>query len=150
MVIAFFAMAIANILLAFCSIQKSDIFIGILFAIIAVGYIGLGTFIADITISDTPETTAGKIHLFFGFIAMLTINITTFVLASKIKSDVALWIFAISCIISFIIFIVSMNIKSPVFFGIAQRIYLSIATIWFFYITIKMDIFRTLVKAEKV
>ena len=136
--IAFFAMAAASILLAFSFIQNSSIFIGILFGLIALGYIGLGIFRADLTISDTPETTTGRIHLLFGLIAMLTINVLSFVLASKVQTDIALWILASICVVSFIIFIISINIETPIFFGIAQRIYLSIATIWFLYFAIKL------------
>jgi hypothetical protein len=132
MVIAFFAMASANILLSVEFIQNNK-FIGVLFAVIALGFIGLGIFRADLTISDTPETTKGRIHLLFGSIAMLTIIIAAFVLASRNK-DVVSWILASICIISFINFIISMNIKKPVFFGIAQRIFLFIVTIWFLYV----------------
>ena len=141
--IAFFAMAIANILLAFSFIHKNNIFTGVLFAIIALGFIGLGIFRADLTISDIPETTTGRIHLLFGFIAMFTINVLTFILAGKEIADIVLWILASICAASFIVFVISSNIEAPVFFGIAQRIYLSIATIWFLYIAIKLDVFNT-------
>ena len=134
--IAFFSMGIANILLAFNFLQKNNIFIGVLFIIIALGFIGLGIFKADLTISDTSETTTGRIHLLFGFIAMLTINIATFVLANKRNG----WILASICAVSFIIFIISLNIKAPMFFGIAQRIFIFIMTIWFFYVAIKLDV----------
>jgi hypothetical protein len=146
--IAFFSMATANILLAFSFIQKNNIFIGVLFGFIALGFIGLGIFRADLTISDTPETTTGKIHLLFGFIAMLTINVLSFVLAGKEKTDIALWILASICVASFIVFVISSNIEAPVFFGIAQRIYISILTIWFLYIAIKLDVFNAVVEVK--
>ena len=144
--IAFFSMATANILLAFSFIQKDNIFIGILFGFIALGFIGLGIFRADLTISDTTETTTGRIHLFFGFISMLTINILSFVLADKEKTDIVLWILASICVASFIFFIISINMKTPVFFGIAQRVFISITTIWFLYIALKLDVFNAVVE----
>jgi hypothetical protein len=132
--ISFFALATANVLLA-VRFMKENIFVGVLFAVIALGFVGLGIFRADLTISDTPETTGGRIHLLFGFIAMFTVNVATFVLAGK-NADVALWISAGVCAASFITFIISMNIKTPVFFGIAQRVFMFAMTIWFGYVSI--------------
>jgi hypothetical protein len=43
------------------------------------------------TISDTPETTKGRIQLLFGSIAMFTIIISAFDLATRNK-DIMLWI----------------------------------------------------------
>jgi hypothetical protein len=140
--IAIFSMATANILLAFSFIQENNVFIGVLFSFIASGFIGLGIFRADLTVSDSPETTTGRIHLLFGFIAMLTINVLSFVLAGKEQTDIALWILASICVASFTVFVISLNIKAPVFFGIAQRIYISVLTVWFLYIAIKLDVFN--------
>jgi hypothetical protein len=136
--IAFFALAITNILLAIKFIKQNNIFMGVLFCIIAVGFIGLGIFKADITISTDKETTQGRIHLLFGFIAMFTINIATFVLASK-NIDIVLWLFASVCVASFVLFIITMNIKAPVFFGISQRIFMAIFTAWFFYVAFNLQ-----------
>jgi hypothetical protein len=133
--IAFFAMAIANILFA-VRFWNNNLFVGVLFAVIAVGFIGLGTFKADIIISN-KETAMGRIHLLFGFIAMLAINIATFALASQ-NSDILLWIFAWIVVLSFLFFVISLNIKTPICFGIAQRVFMLIITIWFCYAAIKL------------
>jgi hypothetical protein len=68
---------------------------------------------------------------------MITINIATFILASK-NNDIMLWIFAGLCIISFITLIISLAIETPVFFGIAQRVFLFMVTIWFLYVSIRI------------
>ena len=131
--IAFYSMMIANILIAINFWSKNTV-TSILFIIVALGYLGLGVWKADLTISTEKETMAGKLHLLAGFITMVFTIVLTFVLANK-NTDITLWIFAISSLISWLGFIVTMNIKKPIIFGISQRLFLLIITIWILYIT---------------
>ena len=132
--VAFFSMMIANALLAKEFWSKQSI-TSILFLIVAVGYFGLGIWKADLTISTEKETKNGKLHLLAGFITMLFTIVLSFVIASQNKNRF-LWIFSFCSLISWLGFIVTMNIKKPIIFGIAQRIYIFIISIWTIYISV--------------
>ena len=132
--IAFYSMMIANVLIAI-NFWGKNIITSILFLIVAIGYLGLGTWKADLTISTEKETKVGRMHLLAGFISMLFTIILAFVIAIQ-NTDNILCIFAFCSLISWLGFIATMNIKKPIIFGIAQRLFILIITIWTIYITV--------------
>ena len=132
--IAFYSMMIANILIA-VDFWSRNILISILFIIVAVGYLGLGIWKADLTISTEKETKKGRLHLLAGFITMIFTIVLTFVISNQ-NTDNILCFFSFCSVMSWIGFIVTMNIKKPIIFGISQRLFLLIITIWTVYITV--------------
>ena len=132
--IAFYSMMIANILIAI-NFWSKNIITSILFIVVAIGYLGLGVWKADLTISDEKETKMGRCHLLAGFTSTVFTIVLTFVIASQNTCSI-LWIFAICSLISWLGFAATMNIKKPVIFGISQRLFLLIITIWTICITV--------------
>ncbi len=124
MQIAFFSMAFSYLLI---SINLHSV----LFGIACLGWIGLGVWKADFTLQQIGEkaTKQGRLHLLFGLIAMISIDILAFVIPISYLA----WFI----LLSHIAFIVSMNIKKPIIFGIIQRIYILLITFWTIIIMMK-------------
>jgi hypothetical protein len=133
MQIAFFAMAAGNLLIAILFWQSKTV-ATILFSVVSLGFVGLGIWRADLTISEEKETTAGKLHLLSGFVAMVLIDVLSVVFAAQYQSILLVTLAAL-IIASHIAFIASMNIMRITVFGIAQRVYIALITIWLIAVT---------------